>query len=372
MRVLRGHLTAPMRAKFADGAFATSERGRGVTATLCRTDRATHVATCCTCSRGHRCLSSWIPPGVELINVVAELVAKGQLEALVNELHKFRGSEDDTLLGWAIQWGEVETMRTLVNAGADVHALDSYHMSPLHRAATRMDALRFLIEECGVSANERCEFDDGEPAIVMALRNNCSRCFEYLLDNGADIDTCIDGKNLVQLCFSNGHGDGDDDDGQHMPLNAATAQVLARRARHLFDDHLTWELAFQMAMDDDDTAADVLNELVISHGFDVNCTKSARMPCGNTNDFKHRQWTALELACGYGCARNAKLLLERGSIVNTSSPLVLLCEIVYSPFSTLETVQNAVDAGFGVNVAHPDVGDFPSPLEHLRHTFLDC
>jgi hypothetical protein len=26
---------------FADGAFATSERGRGVTATLCRTDRAT-------------------------------------------------------------------------------------------------------------------------------------------------------------------------------------------------------------------------------------------------------------------------------------------------------------------------------------------
>jgi hypothetical protein len=30
-------------ATFADGAFATSERGRGVTATLCRTDRTSDL-----------------------------------------------------------------------------------------------------------------------------------------------------------------------------------------------------------------------------------------------------------------------------------------------------------------------------------------
>ncbi|XP_035306947.1 DNA-binding protein RFXANK isoform X3 [Cricetulus griseus] len=128
---------------------------------------------------------------------VHQLAAQGELSQLKDHLRKgdnLINKPDErgfTPLIWASAFGEIETVRFLLDWGADPHILAKERESALSLASMGgyTDIVRLLLEQ-DVDINTY-DWNGGTP-LLYAVRGNHVKCVEALLARGADLTTEAD------------------------------------------------------------------------------------------------------------------------------------------------------------------------------------
>ena len=210
-----------------------------------------------------------------------------------------KDQRESTPLMYAAAYGSLDSMRALLDAGADVNAKNAFDATPLLWSANNLDKVRLLVSK-GADVNARSK-QGMTPLIVAALQDGGSDVVKFFIEKGADV---------------NARGTG-----------GATALLAATNAN--------------------DTAT---IRLLISAGADV----KAKDAGGET---------ALMNACSFGNIEVIKMLLAKGADVNSADnpnpmsvkngPINLgkFTPLMYTATNgSVEAVQFLLDAGAQVNV----------------------
>jgi len=134
-----------------------------------------------------------IPPNKKAEMIMEECAKKGPNLNLINDLILLGANLDwqdekygKTSLHWATQyWGNVEIVRMLIDAGADVNLKDNNGDTPLHVAAKygRVEIVRILIN---ARANLDVQNNHDETPVHYAAMNGNPGIARMLIDAGAD------------------------------------------------------------------------------------------------------------------------------------------------------------------------------------------
>nr|XP_025972410.1 DNA-binding protein RFXANK isoform X2 [Dromaius novaehollandiae] len=153
---------------------------------------------------------SALPATLDTLSI-HQLAAQGELSQLKEHLRKgenFVNKPDErgfTPLIWAAAFGEIETVRHLLEWGADPHALAKERESALSLASMGgyTDIVIMLLER-NVDINIY-DWNGGTP-LLYAVRGNHVKCVEALLARGADLTTEADsGYTPMDLAVALGH-----------------------------------------------------------------------------------------------------------------------------------------------------------------------
>jgi ankyrin repeat protein/mono/diheme cytochrome c family protein len=150
-------------------------------------------------------LRAWIDQGAEFRTTIAEPPARpvdpkaaalvyavrtqsadavAQLIASDADAVKARDANGSTLLHHAAGYGSVDTMKRLLDAGADVNAANRRRSTPLHWALDDEAKVRLLLSR-GAAINTR-QVDGRTPLYIAASMRNGASLVKLLLDNGAN------------------------------------------------------------------------------------------------------------------------------------------------------------------------------------------
>ncbi|XP_051495478.1 DNA-binding protein RFXANK [Apus apus] len=153
---------------------------------------------------------SALPATLDTLSI-HQLAAQGELSQLKEHLRKGenlvnkRDERGLTPLIWAAAFGEIETVRHLLQWGADPHALAKERESALSLASMGgyTDIVLMLLER-NVDINIY-DWNGGTP-LLYAVRGNHVKCVEALLAHGADLTTEADsGYTPMDLAVALGH-----------------------------------------------------------------------------------------------------------------------------------------------------------------------
>ncbi|XP_030396248.1 DNA-binding protein RFXANK isoform X3 [Gopherus evgoodei] len=153
---------------------------------------------------------SALPATLDTLSI-HQLAAQGELSQLKEYLRKGENlvnKPDErgfTPLIWASAFGEIETVRHLLDWGADPHVLAKERESALSLASTGgyTDIVTMLLER-DVDINIY-DWNGGTP-LLYAVRGNHVKCVEALLARGADLTTEADsGYTPMDLAVALGH-----------------------------------------------------------------------------------------------------------------------------------------------------------------------
>ncbi|XP_025920661.1 DNA-binding protein RFXANK isoform X2 [Apteryx rowi] len=153
---------------------------------------------------------SALPATLDTLSI-HQLAAQGELSQLKEHLRKGENlvnKPDErgfTPLIWAAAFGEIETVRHLLEWGADPHALAKERESALSLASMGgyTDIVIMLLER-NVDINIY-DWNGGTP-LLYAVRGNHVKCVEALLARGADLTTEADsGYTPMDLAVALGH-----------------------------------------------------------------------------------------------------------------------------------------------------------------------
>ncbi|NXT54240.1 RFXK protein, partial [Pluvianellus socialis] len=156
---------------------------------------------------------SALPATLDTLSI-HQLAAQGELSQLKEHLQKGENlvnKPDErgfTPLIWAAAFGEIETVRHLLEWGADPHALAKERESALSLASMGgyTDIVIMLLER-DVDINIY-DWNGGTP-LLYAVRGNHVKCVEALLARGADLTTEADsGYTPMDLAVALGHKKG--------------------------------------------------------------------------------------------------------------------------------------------------------------------
>ncbi|KAF1623549.1 UNVERIFIED_CONTAM: DNA-binding protein RFXANK, partial [Eudyptes pachyrhynchus] len=156
---------------------------------------------------------SALPATLDTLSI-HQLAAQGELSQLKEHLQKGENLVDKpdergfTPLIWAAAFGEIETVRHLLEWGADPHALAKERESALSLASMGgyTDIVVMLLER-NVDINIY-DWNGGTP-LLYAVRGNHVKCVEALLARGADLTTEADsGYTPMDLAVALGHKKG--------------------------------------------------------------------------------------------------------------------------------------------------------------------
>ncbi|KAG9486483.1 hypothetical protein GDO78_006712 [Eleutherodactylus coqui] len=134
---------------------------------------------------------------------IQQLAAQGELTQLIDYLQKdntFLNRADErgfTPLMWAAAFGEIETVRYLLDMRADPHILAKERESALSLASTGgySDIVTLLLNQ-----------KNGGTPLLYAVRGNHVKCVEVLLERGADLTMEADsGYTPMDLAVALGH-----------------------------------------------------------------------------------------------------------------------------------------------------------------------
>ncbi|XP_066839794.1 DNA-binding protein RFXANK isoform X1 [Anser cygnoides] len=156
---------------------------------------------------------SALPATLDTLSV-HQLAAQGELSQLKEHLRKGenlvnkRDERGFTPLIWAAAFGEIETVRHLLEWGADPHALAKERESALSLASMGgyTDIVIMLLER---NADINIYDWNGGTPLLYAVRGNHVKCVEALLARGADLTTEADsGYTPMDLAVALGHKKG--------------------------------------------------------------------------------------------------------------------------------------------------------------------
>jgi uncharacterized protein len=144
---------------------------------------------------------------------VFEAATLGDADRLHELLHvdpslvEARSPDDGTALHFAAFFTQPETVRLLVDHGADVHAVSATfgNVTPLHSAAAGGSAeIVHLLLEAGADPN--AGQNGGFTALHAAAQNGDVAMARDLLDHGAEVDTATeDGRTALSIAEEQGH-----------------------------------------------------------------------------------------------------------------------------------------------------------------------
>ncbi|XP_060088669.1 DNA-binding protein RFXANK [Heteronotia binoei] len=167
-----------------------------------------HSTTLTNRQRGN--IVSALPATLDTLSIY-QLAAQGELTLLMENLQKDENlvNKPDkrgfTPLMWASAFGEMESVRCLLELGADPHALAHQRESALSLASTGgYTGIVILLLEKNVDINSY-DWNGGTP-LLYAVRGNHVKCVETLLARGADLTTEADsGYTPMDLAVALGH-----------------------------------------------------------------------------------------------------------------------------------------------------------------------
>ncbi|XP_053228525.1 DNA-binding protein RFXANK [Podarcis raffonei] len=154
--------------------------------------------------------ASALPATLDTLSI-HQLAAQGELVLLKENLRKgenLLNKPDErgfTPLMWAAAFGEIETIRSMLQWGADPHVLAKERESALSLASMGgyTDIVTLLLEK-DVDINTY-DWNGGTP-LLYAVRGNHVKCIEALLAHGADLTTEADsGYTPMDLAVALGH-----------------------------------------------------------------------------------------------------------------------------------------------------------------------
>ena len=101
-------------------------------------------------------------------------------------------AEDDyTVLNVAVDTGDLEIVKILLDHGADPNMGDGWHHSPLIAAAEKGSEMMTLLIEKGAKVNDG---PGGSSALWDAAKSNRIGALKFLLDHGANPNTHSEGR----------------------------------------------------------------------------------------------------------------------------------------------------------------------------------
>ncbi|XP_068020999.1 DNA-binding protein RFXANK isoform X2 [Melanerpes formicivorus] len=196
----------------ASGAAPSADRQRSSQPSVLDSFPLKHSNTLTNRQRGNEV--SALPATLDTLSI-HQLAAQGELSQLEEHLRKGENlvnKADErgfTPLLWAAAFGEIETVRHLLEWGADPHALAKERESALALASMGgyTDIVTMLLER-NVDINIY-DWNGGTP-LLYAVRGNHVKCVEALLARGADLTTEADsGYTPMDLAVALGHKKGD-------------------------------------------------------------------------------------------------------------------------------------------------------------------
>ncbi|XP_054031116.1 DNA-binding protein RFXANK [Dryobates pubescens] len=192
----------------ASGAAPSGDRQRSSQPSVLDSFPLKHSNTLTNRQRGNEV--SALPATLDTLSI-HQLAAQGELSQLKEHLRKGENlvnKADErgfTPLLWAAAFGEIETVRHLLDWGADPHALAKERESALSLASMGgyTDIVTMLLER-NVDINIY-DWNGGTP-LLYAVRGNHVKCVEALLARGADLTTEADsGYTPMDLAVALGH-----------------------------------------------------------------------------------------------------------------------------------------------------------------------
>jgi cytohesin len=117
------------------------------------------------------------------------------------------GADGMTALHWAVRADDLDTVKLLVKAGANVSAANRYGITPLSLAATNGNSVitRALL---AAGANPNAPGPDGETVLMTAARAGSADVVTALLDRGVNVNATEtwQGQTAVMLAAAENHG----------------------------------------------------------------------------------------------------------------------------------------------------------------------
>lgn len=239
-----------------------------------------------------------------------------------------------TPLMQAAAFGTAETVKTLIDAGADVNARNSFDATALVWAAADFAKVSMLVEK-GADVNSRTKLGR-TPLMVASSCDGCSEIVRYLLTKGANAKAADGrGKTVLQIAAESGDG-------------ASVRLLLAAGADASAQDQGGGTALMGAMMNCDFPSAQAL----IAKGADVNAalTFAGAVKAG---PIALVQLTPLILASAYCGPREIKLLLDAGANAGAKdirgmTPLIIG---VSSEIQNPEVTRLLLRAGADINAA---------------------
>jgi FOG: Ankyrin repeat len=265
---------------------------------------------------------------------------KAHLTKAEIEVRDGRGA---TPLMHAAAFGNLETLKLLLEAGADVNARNAFDATALLWAARDPDKARLLIEH-GANVNIRSK-QGRTPLMVASLRYGNSPLVALMLAKGADVNAKDEKRHDTALSLAASVGDV-----ETMRL------LLAKGADPLTEDHLGQTPISQATSSKRPEAV----RLLIQSGADVTAVSDLTGPPQRNGPTNRARITALHNAAAFGPVEIVQELLKAGAKVNArdSRGLTPLVFALAADNPSVEIVQALLQAGADAN-ARDTSGETP-------------
>jgi len=261
-------------------------------------------------------------------------LSKGDLQA--------RDKRGATPLMHAAAFGNFETLKMLLDAGADVNAHNDRNATALLWAARDEEKALLLIQH-GADVNAT-SLEGQSPLIAAATRPDAAPVIALMIAKGANIDFQEGRRQFTALTMA--AESGDLESVRLLLSKGATAGILNR---------------FGMtALGSAPTGRRVeIAQLLLQKGLDVNlgATDAGRVTNGPIDRLKV---TALHNAAAFGPVEMVRSLLKAGANVHASDSrsLTPIFFAVATEYPSMEMLQTLLQAGADVN-AHDNTGETP-------------
>ena len=263
-------------------------------------------------------------------------------------------SKGVTPLLYASAFGSLESMKLLLDAGADVNGKDSFEQVPLHWAACDPARVRLLVER---GANVNAKTKSGRTALMAASACQAAEeSVKLLLGKGADVNAVqqtgttalleaagYGGCRIARMLLSAGAKPDVADAGGYTPLMAAAGAGDVELVREL-----------------------------LAKGAQVNA-KNTFSGVVKNGDIQLKSLTPLMLGVPTGSAELVRVLLEAGADVKARdlrgmTPLMMAAA---SEYQNAEVVKLLIDRGSDVNAVSEIRGDRAGLGEEVQGTRCD-
>ena len=254
-----------------------------------------------------------------------------------------RDARGATPLMHAAAFGNLETLKLLLDAGADVNAHNDFDATALLWAARDAAKARLLIER-GANVNARSK-QGRTPLMVASLRRGGSDIVELMLSKGADVTVQDNRRSDTALGLAASVGEV-----ETMRL------LLAKGADPKLPDR-TGATPVNLASYSRRPEA---VRLLIQKGVDVNAANTSAGPLQRNGPINRLQITALHNAAAFGPVEMVRDLLEAGADVQARDGrgLTPLSFALATEYPSPEILRTLLRAGADVN-ARDNTGETP-------------